>query len=752
MNYFKSFRKFFQEGGKHLKNFVVDISILLKKMFVSKSISGIKNRSKQNKKFKLPSSINIETILDFFSMPLRNIKIHTRLLISITGIVFILLIVTSFLSYNKSSNAIKNKISTYSIQITNQIGDILSKDIKRIENFIYEMSTNSSVTRNSLQDTLAKIIDPKTDVFYDKQVMGEYAKYLANQLGTMGSSIAMFKVILPDYTSIDYGSNIIPDEDIKKLIEDMNKSSDTNYFSFYISPNARNGKGCYPVISNKVISVTNGKYIGNIICVLRDDYLLNQYKSIDLGEDTGIFIVESNGIVVSSNNEKIETGKVFHDINFINQLKIKNSEKKYDFQAKINNKNYLITHTYLDKYNWCVVSTIPNSYLNKESNSLLWTMLYIFIICLVFTVILSFLITRSISKPLGKLVTLMKMGRNGNLAIDIEDDKKDEISVVMNNFNEMIGNIRKVVTNGDESARKVLKSAEEINAYVKRSTQLTSKIAATTMEIAEGASSQAMEISDASIYMSNLYDGIVKVQGEVVNVSEIATDTYNLSEKALFSVKSLKEKSAETGEVSNKIKNDITILKNDAKEVKKIIKLIMDIASQTKLIALNATIEAAKAGETGKGFAVVATEVKKLANRIKEASDVVNKILNNIQQKTETTVEYANSTSHIMSEQMEAVHETDNTFKTIINGMSIVTKQIQEVTDQVRKIASLNELTKNSLKRVAVVSEEAAATTEDVSANTQEQMNEAEELSGYAGELSKMAQELNKALSIFKLD
>ncbi|OPZ85696.1 MAG: Methyl-accepting chemotaxis protein McpB [Firmicutes bacterium ADurb.Bin419] len=752
MNYFKSVRKFFQEVGKHIKNFVVDISILLKKMFVSKRVSGIKNRSKQNKKFKVPSSINIETFLDFFSMPLRNIKIQTRLLISITGIVFILLIVTSFLSYNKSSNAIKNKISTYSIQITNQIGDILSKDIKRIENFIYEMSTNSSLTGNSLQDTLTKIIDPKTDVFYDKQVMGDYTKYLANQLGTMGSSIAMFKVILPDYTSIDYGSNIIPDEDIKKLIGDMNKSSDTNYFSFYISPNARNRKGCYPVISNKVISVTNGKHIGNIICVLRDDYLLNQYKSIDLGEDTDIFIVESNGIVVSSNNEKVETGKVFHDINFINQLKIKTSEKKYDFQAKINNKNYLITHTYLDKYNWCVVSTIPNSYLNRESNSLLWTMLYIFIICLVFTVILSFLITRSISKPLGKLVNLMKMGRDGNLAIDIEDDKKDEISVVMNNFNEMIGNIRKVVTNGDESARKVLKSAEEINAYVKRSTQLTSKIAATTMEIAEGASSQAMEISDASIYMNNLYDGIVKVQDEVVNVSEIATDTYNLSEKALFSVKSLKEKSAETGEVSNKIKNDITLLKNDAKEVKKIIKLIMDIASQTKLIALNATIEAAKAGETGKGFAVVATEVKKLANRIKEASDVVNKILNNIQQKTETTVEYANSTSHIMSEQMEAVHETDNTFKTIINGMSIVTKQIQEVTDQVKKIVSLNELTKNSLKRVAIVSEEAAATTEDVSANTQEQMNEAEELSGYASELSIMAQELNKALSIFKLD
>lgn len=752
MNYLKNVKKLLQAGGKYLKNFIIYVSTNGKKVFVSKIVPEVKKSLKHFKKFKRPSTINIDTILDFFSTPLRNIKIHTRLLISITGIVFFLLIITSSLSYNKSSSAIKTKISTYSIQITNQIGDILSKDIKRTENFIFEMSTNSSTTKNSLQDTLISIINPNTDVFYDRQVMGDYSRYLAIQLGTMGSSIAMFKIVLPDYTSIDYGSNIIPNEDIKKIVEDTNKSSDINQFSFYISPNSRNGKGCYPVISNKVISVSNGKYLGTIICVLRDDYLLNQYKAIDLGEDTDIFIIDRNGIVVSSNNEKIEIGKVFKDKNFFEQLKIKNAEKKYDFQAKINKEDYLITHTNLDKYGLCVVSTIPYSYLNKEPNSLLRTMFYIFIVCVVFTVILSLLITRSISKPLGKLVALMKMGRDGNLAIVIEDNKNDEISVVMNNFNEMIGNIRKVVTNGNESARKVLTSAEEIDAYVKRSTQLTSNIAATTLEIADGASSQAMEISDASIYMNNLYEGIVKVQDEVVSVSEIAVDTYNLSENALFSVKSLKEKSAETGEVSNKIKNDITILKNDTKEVKKIIKLIMDIASHTKLIALNATIEAAKAGETGKGFAVVATEVKKLANRIKDASVLVNKILNNIQQKTETTVEYANSTSHIMSEQMEAVHETDNAFKTILERMSIVSKQIQDVTEQVKTITSLNEQTKDSLRKIAVVSEEAAATTEDVSANTHEQMNEAEELSVYASELSKMAQELNKALSIFKLD
>jgi len=57
------------------------------------------------------------------------------------------------------------------------------------------------------------------------------------------------------------------------------------------------------------------------------------------------------------------------------------------------------------------------------------------------TILLSLVITRSISAPLRKLVELMKRNRDGNLTIAQTDKNKDEISVVVNNFNDMIGNI-----------------------------------------------------------------------------------------------------------------------------------------------------------------------------------------------------------------------------------------------------------------------------------------------------------------------
>jgi methyl-accepting chemotaxis protein len=77
-------------------------------------------------------------------------------------------------------------------------------------------------------------------------------------------------------------------------------------------------------------------------------------------------------------------------------------------------------------------------------------------------------------------------------------------------------------------------------------------------------------------------------------------------------------------------------------------KIITDIAQQTKLLALNATIEAARAGEAGKGFAVVANEVKELARETAKATEDIRQTIEVIQSDSQRAVKAIGEISEII--------------------------------------------------------------------------------------------------------
>jgi methyl-accepting chemotaxis protein len=82
----------------------------------------------------------------------------------------------------------------------------------------------------------------------------------------------------------------------------------------------------------------------------------------------------------------------------------------------------------------------------------------------------------------------------------------------------------------------------------------------------------------------------------------------------------------------------ILTFSEQAEAIAEINATVGELAEQSNLLAVNAGIEAAKAGEAGKGFAVVAAEVKGLAERCKEATTQVRRIVVELQKSAQTTV------------------------------------------------------------------------------------------------------------------
>jgi methyl-accepting chemotaxis protein len=691
------------------------------------------------------SKINMKAINIFFKKLsdighlLRNSRIQTRLIASFLLLSLLPILIVGFSSYRKSSKAIEDKISTYSVQIIGQVARNIVTELNRYEASLLEISLSQT-----LSEALSN--DQNDDAYERLQAINKVNELFVSKFSMSDAISSIFVYKDPDF-NISYGTSILTsdEETLKNLIKQADGTKGKMFWTYVYDKT----KQPHLFLGKSIKSVTTGENNGYIFAKLNPNVIVSVYKNVNIGigKGQGIYILDQTGNVILE-PEKTDANESFNSKSTIETLG-KSTDKIFDI--KIKGERCMAAPTNLEGTTWSIVGTIPYSYLNSESKSIGSIILISFLICLVIAVILSFIIAGSIASPLSKLSRLMKEAKDGNLTINIKDDGKDEIGQVVNNFNDMVSNIRSLITKVHNSTQNVLANAQRISTSSEHSYSSSEQISLTIQEIAKGASEQASEITQGMDHMNKLSNDINKVGSDTTNVLQVVNNTKKLSENALLAVKTLNDKAMSTNQVTEKIVQDINILNTDMKEIKKIVKVIVGIAEQTNLLSLNAAIEAARAGEAGRGFAVVADEVKKLADQSKDASIMINNILNNIQQKTEVTTEAANTASTIIKEQMNAVHETDGAFKTILNAMHGISDQIDNMELSVKEILTSKEKTLSVIENVSAVSEEAAATSQEVSASTEEQMSGAEELSNFAKDLITMAQELDDAIKQFKL-
>lgn len=382
-----------------------------------------------------------------------NTKIQLRLTVLFIILSVIPLAITGFFSYRESVDAITSKTSTYSAQVMSQIAVNIKTELDRLENDSVDISL-SELTQNALinidnlsereiyniESTLKDILVKKFSILHD---VSDVQLYSNSGKRIIAYGDRSFK--------LNFKKEFL-DEYLKQLVENKgtpvwkgaNHDAEGILVRFATSPEQMNKSDCI-LLGRAILALDTREVIGTLIIRTNERYFSNIYRNTNMGTDADIFVIDSEGNVVSSRNPQIPVAQKFREPRLINELLARGENDSKTFRFEIGDKSYLIAYAPIQSAGWFVVSTIPYSYINSEAREIRSTILLLGLACSILAVFLSYIFTLTISRPLKRLVSAMNEVKKGNLSIGALEKRNDEIGEVTDNFSKMLSEIKKLM-------------------------------------------------------------------------------------------------------------------------------------------------------------------------------------------------------------------------------------------------------------------------------------------------------------------
>ncbi|MDR0558192.1 MAG: methyl-accepting chemotaxis protein [Treponema sp.] len=358
-------------------------------------------------------------------------------------------------------------------------------------------------------------------------------------------------------------------------------------------------------------------------------------------------------------------------------------------------------------------------------------------------------ISRMISGPITKVMTILKSVSDGDMTKTLDVKYNDEIGQLSAYLNQTVKNVGMLISGIKAQTKYLFEIGNKLATNMNETAAAINEVTANIQSIKNQAINQSASVRESNATMEQVVVNIDKLNSHVESQTNAISGASSAVEEMLANIqnvtRTLVKNETDVNELAvaseagrgglQEVAQNIQEIARESEGLLEINAVMENIASQTNLLSMNAAIEAAHAGEAGKGFAVVADEIRKLAENSGEQSKTISQVLKKIKasiDKISKSTQAALLKFEAISGEVTAVASQEADVRSAMEEQVVGSKNILEavgqVNDATRVVKSASEEMLDGSKQVIAESHNLERVTEEITGSVNEMAAGAEQI------------------------